>query len=326
MLVIQGALVLLSLELAWAKLLVKEATTAFFEHRSQPFTQGLHAVIKGPNTGGLLDSCVSAGDAVATCFEKVLKERVKLYESSGLYNESYVQLIEDFTTGTPSIRTLIPGFVFAEGLTVLEDGTLLLGTWKENRLLVLREGTNKAGTRYIHYVDEFYVEVPEEIWGLTHNTTHLFMTSGDPYLYVFEIPLQGPKGEAHSIIDGKKRNIQALKYTKKIPFTLNKHLISNVNEIAYNSWTGTLFGNIWMQDGIFEFNPTTGECIDILPLKQASTSLKFKDEPRSSSRMTRGNRKDSNKVWNGITFVARDWMLFTGKLFDYVYLAKLHRD
>eukprot|EP01056_Protomagalhaensia_sp_Gyna25_P001348 Protomagalhaensia_sp_Gyna_25__1347@NODE_1677_length_1633_cov_27_750314_g1373_i0_p1_GENE_NODE_1677_length_1633_cov_27_750314_g1373_i0NODE_1677_length_1633_cov_27_750314_g1373_i0_p1_ORF_typecomplete_len331_score17_05Glu_cyclase_2/PF05096_12/2_3e36_NODE_1677_length_1633_cov_27_750314_g1373_i03261318 len=329
MMLIQGVLVLLYLELAWAKLHVKEGTTAFFEHRSQPFTQGLDVVIKhacrSKDIGALLDSCLSGAGSVATCFEDVLNECVKLYESSGMYNESYVQLIQDFTTGTPAIRSLIPGSIFAEGLTVLEDETLLLGTWKENRLLLLRESTNKAGDGYIQYVDEFYIEIPNEIWGLTNNGTHLFMTSGDAYLYLFELPLQGVNSKARSMIDGKKRSIQALKYNKKIPCTLNSHPVANVNEIAYNSWTGTLFGNIWMQDGIFEFNPNTGECIDILPLKQDSTSPKFKDEPRSPSRKSRGNRGDGNKVWNGITFVAREWMLFTGKMFDYVYLAKLHR-
>eukprot|EP01053_Blabericola_migrator_P002938 Blabericola_migrator_1__2937@NODE_1846_length_3682_cov_166_922268_g534_i1_p1_GENE_NODE_1846_length_3682_cov_166_922268_g534_i1NODE_1846_length_3682_cov_166_922268_g534_i1_p1_ORF_typecomplete_len330_score59_03Glu_cyclase_2/PF05096_12/4_3e34_NODE_1846_length_3682_cov_166_922268_g534_i124063395 len=316
-------------QLCLARLALKIESTAFFAHLGQPFTQGLDAKSECVDTTGqLLEDCLLREDDRATCFEGVLNKCLTLYESSGGYGDSYIQVLTNFSSSRPSIQTRLPASVFAEGLTVLDDGSVLVGTWKEHRLLKVKQRGNNFA-----YVDEYQLTRPAEIWGLTHNSTHLFMTSGDIYLYIFKLPLEtGRKKTGTSLLDSRRRPVFEIDYDSRIPikYTTRDGALKElrwVNEIAWNDWKHKIYGNVWQTDHLYEIDPITGVVTDGLNLQKPehpdeTSVFKFKDRPKSPSRRSR--YIDMDKVWNGITFLSADWAIFTGKLFEHVYLSKLH--
>eukprot|EP01054_Gregarina_sp_Poly1_P011320 Gregarina_sp_Poly_1__11319@NODE_947_length_5591_cov_64_240043_g671_i0_p2_GENE_NODE_947_length_5591_cov_64_240043_g671_i0NODE_947_length_5591_cov_64_240043_g671_i0_p2_ORF_typecomplete_len332_score51_40Glu_cyclase_2/PF05096_12/1_1e37SGL/PF08450_12/16SGL/PF08450_12/2_9ThiCassociated/PF13667_6/0_18_NODE_947_length_5591_cov_64_240043_g671_i024793474 len=293
--------------------------TAVFNHVGQPFTQGFEAVKQEScdgDIGILLDDCLETDSKErAICLQTVLNDCVRIYETSGLYDESYIQAVNNFESGMPSVRTLLPPNVFAEGLTVMSNGTILVGTWKEQRLIMLED----AGHQDFRYVDEYWVRDPPEIWGIAHSQSTLWLTSGDHYLYVYDLPLQLQTSSAVSIIDQKRRQVPELKWNRRVPLTLDGRFLTKANELDFNPYTGTLWANVWMKHRIYELDPDTGRCLGFLNL---ASYKQVPDKPGSRSRRSRG-RPDSDKVWNGVSFISKDWVMFTGKMFDYVYISKL---
>lgn len=173
-----------------------------YQHCTQAFTEGLQLV----------------GD--------------ELFESSGLYRESYVARTRlDCSVSGPR-RALAPE-VFAEGLTVLGDKAYLL-SWQ-------------SGIGFVLDRDSFAIQrsftYEGEGWGLTHDAHTLIMSDGTARLRFLDP--------------------QTLQTVRTLDVTENGKPLVNLNELE---WIPAgelgpqprLLANIWLLDQIAVIDPQTG--------------------------------------------------------------------
>lgn len=163
----------------------------------------------------------------------------KLYESSGQYNQSYVEVF-DF----PSLKSVKKEFldidIFAEGLTFLNDKLYLL-TWKENKAFMLNPQTLKTEKEFT---------ITTEGWGITTDGEFLYMSDGTEYIYRIS-PTD------FKIID----YIEVL--TPDGP-------INSINEMEWIN--GEIWANVYGYDVILRINPKSGEVNGIVRVPQLLTS------------------------------------------------------
>ena len=152
----------------------------------------------------------------------------KLYESTGLYGESFLYKNMDIKTGEAESYYRFPDSIFLEGTTVFKDQLYAL-TYQENKAYVLNPNTLEI-IKTIFY--------PREGWGLTTNGEELIASDGSSTIYFMDEDLE----VNHSILvtyDGKE--------------------IKNINELEYID--GYLWANVWKTNDILIINPKTGEVI-----------------------------------------------------------------
>lgn len=150
----------------------------------------------------------------------------KLYESSGEYGKSYLQVME-----FPSMKTIkrvnLDAKYFAEGITIL-DGKLYMLTWKEKKALVFDANT-------LERIGEFNYDT--EGWGLTNDGKNLYLTDGTSTIY--------------------KINPLNFSIESKVNVLTNKGEVLDVNELEWID--GKIYANVYGYDSILVINPTTGE-------------------------------------------------------------------
>ncbi len=103
----------------------------------------------------------------------------QLVESCGMYGKSRVMVRELDRTKTELMtvrRTQLDIKVFGEGVTLLNDKFYVL-TWREHRVLILNRITLEK---------ERELRWPRQGWGLTNNSTHLFLSDGTPNIFILD--------------------------------------------------------------------------------------------------------------------------------------------
>lgn len=154
-----------------------------------------------------------------------------LYESSGLYQRSYI-VAWHLQDQTPQSKQTLPDAFFGEGLTLWNDRIYVL-TWREQRGFIFDKTTFKK-------IGEFSYD--GEGWGLTHNDNDLIMSDGSATLRVL--------------------NPQTLQVEKTIAVTEDGKSIDNLNELewipAHEHNPQRLLANIWQTDSIAVIDPTNG--------------------------------------------------------------------
>jgi glutamine cyclotransferase len=234
--------------------LVSYEEVARYPHRSAAFTQGLELI----------------GDT--------------LYESSGLYHQSFVTRWQLDQPATIAPIQKIADQYFAEGLTVLGDKLYLL-TWETGTGLVLNATTLEI-ERSFNYSGEG--------WGLTHNNRDLIMSDGTNRLRFI--------------------NPQTLREEKSLAVYENGKPVTYLNELEWidaGSLTAQprLLANIWQTDSIVVIDPESGNVTARINL---------------STLYPRGQRRSSEDVLNGIAFDRSDnTLLVTGKKWRYLWRLKL---
>ncbi|MGW3624754.1 glutaminyl-peptide cyclotransferase [Streptomyces sp. NPDC000880] len=150
-----------------------------------------------------------------------------LYESSGMYRQSWVQKTH-LSSGRVSRRVALPASWFGEGLT-LADGGLWHLTWREHTA-VFRDGRTLAELRRVTYDGEG--------WGLCHDRARgrLMMSDGSATLSL--------------------RNPQSFELLGRIAVHDGDGPVSGLNELEC---TGTdVWANVWPTDDIARIDPDTG--------------------------------------------------------------------
>lgn len=156
-----------------------------------------------------------------------------LYESSGLYQKSYISRWRlDQTEG--ATHTDIASNLFAEGLTVFGDKLYLL-TWQSGVGLIFDRATLQATGSFTY---------SGEGWGLTHDNQHLIMSDGTSQLRFL--------------------NPQMLRTQATLDVTENGRPLIYLNELE---WINTgpltaqprLLANIWQTDSIAVIDPQSGK-------------------------------------------------------------------
>lgn len=198
-------LTLLSTSRAWAVEKLSYEVIASYTHDSKAWTQGL------------------------------FYEDGKLYESTGLYEESTLRRV-DLKTGKVLQKHVLDGKYFAEGMTIFQ-GKLYQLTWR-------------AGIGFI-YDSESFIQSGEfhytgEGWGLTHNASQLIMSDGSDTI---------------RFIDP-----ETLKTVRRIAVKLGSKQVKNLNELEFVD--GYIYANIWYQNAIVKIDPATGQIVGVLDLSK----------------------------------------------------------
>jgi len=179
----------------------------------------------------------SAAHSSSTFTQGLVKEGDILYESSGLYQRSYISRHHKNSTTTVHL----PQQYFAEGLTLFKEQLFLI-TWKEETLFIIDKNTLKT-IKTLSYKGEG--------WGLTHNHEELIMSNGSSSLF-FRDP------ETFSIT--KVVNIKGLNFINELEFV-----------------NGIIWANSLNDDHIYAINPNVGciiIAIDLSSLRQQTVPIK----------------------------------------------------
>ncbi|MFD3504749.1 glutaminyl-peptide cyclotransferase [Streptomyces sp. NPDC058678] len=150
-----------------------------------------------------------------------------LYESSGMYRQSWVQKAH-LSSGRVTRRVALPASWFGEGLTLVDGGLWHL-TWREHTA-VFRDGQTLAELRRVTYDGEG--------WGLCHDRARgrLMMSDGSATLSL--------------------RNPHSFELLGRITVHDSDGPVSGLNELEC---TGTdVWANVWPTDAIARIDPGTG--------------------------------------------------------------------
>ncbi|MFT3845037.1 MAG: glutaminyl-peptide cyclotransferase [Lacibacter sp.] len=153
-----------------------------------------------------------------------------LYEGTGnpekVPNKSKLRKV-DYTTGKILKETFIPGPLFGEGITMLQNKIYQL-TWTEKKGYIYQFPEFKL-------IREFSFDLAEG-WGLTNNGKELIVSDGSSNIYFW--------------------NPETLKETKRISVQDNNGLRNNLNELEYIN--GAIYANVYLTDEILKIDPETG--------------------------------------------------------------------
>jgi len=161
----------------------------------------------------------------------------KLYQSSGLYQKSFIRVWDPETEQIFNQIEIEPS-LFAEGITIINN-QLYMVSWRENKCLVFDPET-------LEQLHTYYYN--GEGWGLANNGSEIIMSNGTPEI-VFRNPLD-------------------FSITRQITVTQNGNPIRNINELEYHD--GYIYANIFMQNAIIIIDEDTGEIVKAVnfPVKQ----------------------------------------------------------
>ena len=157
--------------------------------------------------------------------------RGQLYESTGLYGQSTVRILDPYTIDVIKQVKMDTSF-FGEGMTYYKD-TLVQITWKKHKGFVYNMTT-------LDIIDEFkFSSTKNEGWGITWDRCkdELIVTDGSPNLHFWEPNTMSEK--------------------RKVPVSrMNGQPANELNEIEF--WRGRVLANVWFEDVLLVIDPETG--------------------------------------------------------------------
>lgn len=166
----------------------------------------------------------------------------KLYESTGLYGESSIRIV-DLPSGKALRKTDFSRKYFAEGSVVM-GGSLYILTWE-----------SKAAFRYDAETLEYQASYnyPREGWGLTTDGKCLIASDGTPNIYFLD------------------ENFKTLRTVK---VRMGNRAVSDLNELEYID--GKIWANIYLTGTVVIIDPGTGyveAMVDCGALKPSSKAV-----------------------------------------------------
>lgn len=148
------------------------------------------------------------------------------YESTGLYGESTLRLVEPETGEVLERLDLIPE-VFGEGLALVDETTLIQLTWRAGVAIVFdRERFEPTGL----------FEYEGEGWGLCYDGEVLYMSDGSDIITI--------------------RDPQTFEVLDTFPVTLEGEQVFNINELECVD--DVIYANLWMTDNIVRIDKASG--------------------------------------------------------------------
>ncbi len=206
------------------------------------------------------------------------------YQSSGLYNKSYIARFSPSETKAKQ-RLDVPPNIFAEGLTVIDDDLYLIswraGTaWRFNAADLQLEKT-------FHYSGEG--------WGLSH-----YQTQNDGQ-YSNQLIFSNGSDEIRFLSPDDFSVIRSIKVKN------NGEVVDDINELEFAA--GLIWANQWKSNLLYGIDPNSGEVkqvVDITELQQEAAVSHI------------------DSVANGIAYDAEKQVFWvTGKYWRYRYSIKL---
>ncbi len=197
----------------------------------------------------------------------------RLFESTGQYGSSTVREV-DPVSGEVLRMLELDEVYFGEGLALIGDRLIQL-TWREGVAFV-------RDVESFDEVDRF--EYEGEGWGLCHDGTSLYMTTGGSFLF--------------------RRDPDTFELLGSVQVTEGGSVLRQVNELACVG--DYVYGNVYMTDRIVQIDKHTGVVV-------ASIDASGLHPPG-------GRPRQVDAVLNGITWIPeRDTFLITGKLWSAMF-------
>lgn len=153
----------------------------------------------------------------------------KLYESTGLYGESSIRIV-NITTGAIESITNLSEIYFAEGISISNDSIIQL-TWRENIGFIYNIST-------LENIGNFSID--GEGWGICSTP------SGDIWL----------SDGSYQLSRINPNNLSST--TGSLTVYYNNSPINRLNELECPFDSGLIFSNVWLEDKILAINPSTG--------------------------------------------------------------------
>ena len=205
-----------------------------------------------------------------------------LFESTGNYGKSKLQTL-DANMQLVGKKIKLNNEIFGEGITLFNDKIYQL-TWKEHKVFVYNSNT-------LQKEKEFYWQY--EGWGITHNDTALFVSTGGSNIYMID-PIQF-----------------AIK--KTIGVYNHYGYVSDINELEYVD--GKIFANIYGQNEIVVIDPNSGQITNTINFNNLLAQAGVKYEPTDI---------DPGYVLNGIAYQPTSKTFFiTGKCWPVMVEIKI---
>jgi len=153
----------------------------------------------------------------------------KLYESTGLYGESSLRVV-NITTGEVEQITNLSDIYFAEGISVSNNSIIQL-TWKENIGFIYNIST-------LENIGNFTIN--GEGWGIcTTQSGNIWLSDGS-----FQLSKIDPS------------NLSSILETLTIYYENSP--INRLNELECPFDSGLIYSNIWLEDKILAISPSSG--------------------------------------------------------------------
>jgi glutamine cyclotransferase len=156
----------------------------------------------------------------------------KLYESTGLWGQSTVRILDPVTADV--IKTIkMDRKFFGEGMTFYRGKQLVQITWKSQKGFIYNATD-------LELIDKFeYTTTRNEGWGITWDKCQdeFIVTDGSPYLHFWDPNTMAEKRKILvNRMDGKPAK--------------------ELNEIEF--WRGRVLANVWYEDVLLVIHPVTG--------------------------------------------------------------------
>lgn len=194
----------------------------------------------------------------------------ELYESSGLYEKSFLSKNINLSTGKAENTYIFPDDIFAEGCTILNDKLYVL-TYKENKTFLFDKDA-------LDLQKEYEYNHNREGWGLTTDGTYLITSDGSSHIYFMD---------------------EELNDVKSITVKLNGNEISNINELEYIN--GYIWANVWQTNYIIIIDSNTGNVVKLLDFSNLLT------EDNKTDKINVLNGIAYNKQTNKIYITGKNW-------------------
>lgn len=167
----------------------------------------------------------------------------KIYETTGLYGESTIRVL-DIATGGLIKKIPLPPSLFAEGVAVFPDRLILL-TWRENHALICDSSTFKI-SKTLPYSGEG--------WGLCREGEALWMSNGTSTL--------------------TKRDGASFLPIKTLDVRLGDSSLNYINDLECVG--DNLYANVWMKEWIVRIDTVTGMVTGIVDASSLLSSFEKK--------------------------------------------------
>ena len=219
--------------------------------------------------------------------EGLLIHKGKLYESTGLLNQSFIQ-ISDIKTGKYEKKIpLKDPTIFGEGINILGDKLYQL-TYQNHVAYVynLADLTKPIKTFTWH----------SEGWGMTNNGTDLIISDGQA--------------------SGNLYFVNPANFTTKriIQVMDNNGPVDSINELEYIN--GSIYANVWGSTYILQINPDNGHVVGKLETTDLLKSF-YSSYPI--------NWQELNNVLNGIAYDSTTKKMYiTGKRWPKIFELKMN--
>ncbi len=152
----------------------------------------------------------------------------KFYESTGLYGESSVRIV-NMTTGEVELQRDLPDEYFGEGLTIW-NGSVIQLTWRENTGFIYELETLEPIGNFSY---------PGEGWGLcSDRNNNLWMSDGGTTLKLFSENLSSFEEE-------------------EVEVRVHGLVLDRWNELHCKG--NTVYANRWYDDSIYQIHTETGK-------------------------------------------------------------------
>ena len=166
-----------------------------------------------------------------------------LYEGTGnpeeIANRSKLRKV-DFTTGKIIKETFLPGMLFGEGVTILNNKIYQL-TWKDRKGFVYSFPDFSLLKEFSYSIDG---------WGLTNDGRNLIVTDGSSNIYFWDA--------------------ETMKEIKRISVQDNTGMRNNLNELELIN--GYIYANVYQTDEILKIDTANGNVVGRLDFSELKKS------------------------------------------------------